>query len=296
MNRSVSIAISGGGLSSTDARQPHEKAVQCSPRVPFCSREAALTVPGRRQPGPPTSLPPHSGEKLLLGPYTILMTTVRKAEFKPRAFEYVRDVEGRGEPLETIDHGRPLSSSPPRVLRRHGRRLSSRSGPIVYGPSGIGLGEEQWCSAGCRCSITCLDPVSDRCRSTIWSAPQRGSILEPRRPNTIRISAISVRELVVLVEDGHGHLGLLQVETADASVLRVVVAAGLRVRPNPPACVCVRALPAWIPAFHRVRHRADHVPSSLKVNSRGGEYSRSLAVFRRVAVSQSASDANVSQS
>lgn len=35
------------------------------------------------------------------------MKTVSKSEFKPKAFEYLREVEERGEPLEITDHGRP---------------------------------------------------------------------------------------------------------------------------------------------------------------------------------------------
>lgn len=35
------------------------------------------------------------------------MKSVSKSEFKPRVFEYLREVEKRGEPLQITDHGRP---------------------------------------------------------------------------------------------------------------------------------------------------------------------------------------------
>ena len=35
------------------------------------------------------------------------MKAVSKSEFKPRAFEYLREAEARGEPLQITDHGRP---------------------------------------------------------------------------------------------------------------------------------------------------------------------------------------------
>lgn len=35
------------------------------------------------------------------------MKRVSKSQFKPRAFEYLREVEERGESLQITDHGRP---------------------------------------------------------------------------------------------------------------------------------------------------------------------------------------------
>ena len=72
------------------------------------------------------------------------MKTVSKSEFKPRAFEYLREVEDRGEPLEITDHGRPAVIVSPADPHSHNAAGSLEGTIQSYSDPTAPIGNDDW--------------------------------------------------------------------------------------------------------------------------------------------------------
>ncbi len=75
------------------------------------------------------------------------MKTVSKSEFKPRAFEYLREVEDRGEPLEITDHGRPAVVVSPADTRPRNAAGSLEGTIQSYSDPIEPIGDNDWDAA-----------------------------------------------------------------------------------------------------------------------------------------------------